>query len=98
MNTKLLLIKIGITPNLKGFAVMEWALNHPEYSGYSIFTEYAKVVDTTPLNIERRLRNAILHVHPEYMHKIIMGNKPTASVFIECLRVVIENGILSEEA
>lgn len=92
------LIKIGITPNLKGFHALIWILKHPEIHGYSVYTEYAKVINSDARVIERRIRHAITHVHPKYMSKIMMGTKPKTLTFIECLRVAIENDILGEEA
>jgi hypothetical protein len=98
MNNKLLLIRIGITPNLKGYNAIVWILEHPEIRGYSIYTEYAKAVNADAKVIERRIRHAITHVHPKYMSKIMMGTKPKTLTFIECLRIAIENEIFSKES
>ena len=98
MNIKLLLIKIGITPNLKGYNALIWALEHPEVHGCDIYKECAKAMNDSAHNVERRIRHTLLHVHPKYMNKIMMGNKPKTITFIECLRVCINNDIFSEEA
>lgn len=101
-NIHIVLINLNITPDLKGYECIKYALLHPEFKGMHVYEECAKHLNYHYNTVDREIRTCLKKIPAKHL-KIIVGNsKPTNLAVITCLRFAMEydllNEILSEEA